>query len=42
MINARSLGAVHTHIHTCLTNEKTLVNISCLDYIKMTAKQGLV
>ena len=35
---ARSLGAVHT----CLTNEKTLVSISCLDNIKMTAKQGLV
>ena len=35
---ARSLGAVYT----CLTNEKTLVSNSYLDYIKMTAKQGLV
>ena len=34
MINARSLGAVHTHTHTHthteLTNEKTLVVTLCL------------
>ena len=32
MINARSLEAVHTHTHTELTNEKTLVSISYLKF----------
>ena len=32
MINARSLEAVHTYAHTELTNEKTLVSISCLKF----------
>ena len=38
MVNARSLGTVHTHIHTELTNEKTLVSISCLNTIGKDGK----
>ena len=32
-MNTKSLGAVHTHTHTELTNEKTLVRVSCLNLI---------